>query len=109
MKTIENPTLKRIVILDRKTRIWSSPSADSVLARCSLCPRWLKGVDMERKNGDFFHLLDLPGFPVGKPVRRVLIAGARPESLTIYLSAFAAVQGFDVLVADGANAFDPYV
>jgi hypothetical protein len=64
---------------------------------------------MERKNGDFFHLLDLPGFPVGKPVRRVLIAGARPESLTIYLSAFAAVQGFDVLVADGANAFDPYV
>jgi hypothetical protein len=66
-------------------------------------------MDMERTKENFFELLDLPGFPGGKPVRRVLITGARPETLTIYLSAFAAVQGFDVLVADGANAFDPYV
>jgi hypothetical protein len=66
-------------------------------------------MDMERTKENFFELLDLPGFPAGKPVRRVLIAGARPESLTIYLSVFAAVRGFEVLVADGANAFDPYV
>jgi hypothetical protein len=77
------------------------------LTLCSLCPLWLK--DMEKIKENFFELLNLPDFPVGKPVRRVLIAGARPESLTIYLAAFAAVQGFDVLIADGANAFDPYV
>jgi len=65
--------------------------------------------DMTRKQREFFPLLDLPDFPAGKLVRRVLIAGTRPEDLTIYLSAFAAVQGFDVLVADGANAFDPYI
>lgn len=66
-------------------------------------------MDMERTKGDFSHLLDLPGFPDGKPVRRVLIGGARPENLTIYLAALAASSGFKVVVADGANAFDPYV
>ena len=66
-----------------------------------------KGI--EKTRGDFFPLLDLPDLPAGKPVRRVLIAGSRPEGLTVYLSAFAAVHGFEVLVADGANAFDPYI
>jgi hypothetical protein len=65
--------------------------------------------DMTRKQREFFPLLDLPDFPAGKAVRRVLIAGARPEDLTVYLSAFAAAQGFEVRVADGANAFDPYI
>jgi hypothetical protein len=63
----------------------------------------------EKFGGDLFPLLDLPGFPAGKPVRKVLIVGERPETLTVYLSAFAASSGFQVLVADGANAFDPYV
>jgi len=65
--------------------------------------------EMERTKNDFFPLLGLPDFPAGKPVRRVLVAGSRPEGLTIYLAAFAAARGFEVLVADGANAFDPYV
>jgi hypothetical protein len=69
-----------------------------------------KDVDMEKMTkGDFSHLLGLPGFPEGKTVRRVLIGGARPENLTIYLAALAASAGFKVVVADGANAFDPYV
>jgi hypothetical protein len=75
----------------------------------ALCPRWLKDYGMERAKKDFFPLLELPDFPFGKPVSRVLIAGSRPEGLTVYLSAFAASQGFEVLVADGANAFDPYI
>jgi len=65
--------------------------------------------DIEKAKGDFFPLLDVPGFPPGKAVRRVLIVGKRPEDLAVYLSAFAASLGFKVLVADGANAFDPYV
>jgi hypothetical protein len=65
--------------------------------------------DIEKSGGDFFPLLDLPGFPAGKTVRKALIVGERPENLTVYLSAFAASLGFKVLVADGANAFDPYV
>ena len=79
------------------------------LTRCSLCPLWLKNMSIERAKKDFFPLLDLPDLPAGKPVRRVLIAGSRPEGLTVYLSAFAAARGFEVLVADGANAFDPYI
>jgi len=35
--------------------------------------------------------------------------GERSVSFAVYLSAFAAFRGFKVLVADGANAFDPYV
>jgi hypothetical protein len=66
-------------------------------------------MNLEKAKGDFFPLLDLPGFPAGKPVRKALVVGERPESLTVYLSAFAASLGFKVLVADGANAFDPYV
>jgi hypothetical protein len=66
-------------------------------------------MNMERVENDFFPLLEVPDFPAGKPVRRVLIAGSRPEELTVYLSAFAAARGFEVLVADGANAFDPYI
>jgi hypothetical protein len=65
--------------------------------------------DIQKARGDFFPLLDVPGFPAGKPVRKALIVGERPESLTVYLSAFAASLGFRVLVADGANSFDPYV
>jgi hypothetical protein len=79
------------------------------LTRCSLCPLGLKNMSIERAKKDFFPLLDLPDLPAGKPVRRVLIAGSRPEGLTVYLSAFAAARGFEVLVADGANAFDPYI
>ena len=65
--------------------------------------------DAEKTGGDFFPLLDLPGFPAGKPVRKALIVGERPEDLTVYLSAFAASLGFRVLVADGANSFNPYI
>ncbi len=65
--------------------------------------------DVEKTRGDFFPLLDLPGFPAGKPVRKALIVGERPEDLTVYLSAFAASLGFRVLVADGANSFNPYI
>jgi len=59
--------------------------------------------------GDFFSWLDLPSSPVGKPVQKALIIGEQSEALTIYLSALAASLGFTVLVADGANAFDPYL
>ncbi len=64
---------------------------------------------MEKTKENFFELLNLPDLSAGKAVRRVLIAGSRPERLTVYLSALAAAQGFKVLVADGANAFDPYI
>ena len=53
--------------------------------------------------------MGFPGFPAGKTVHRALIVGERSVSFTVYLSAFAAFRGFKVLVADGANAFDPYV
>jgi hypothetical protein len=66
-------------------------------------------MNLEKAKGDFFPLLDLPGFPAGKTVRKALIVGERPEALTVYLSAFASSLGFKVLVADGANAFDPYI
>ena len=65
--------------------------------------------DIERQQGDFFPLLDLPGFPAGKSVRKALILGERPENLAVYLAAFAASLDFRVLVADGANSFDPYL
>jgi hypothetical protein len=65
--------------------------------------------DIEKVREDLFPLLNLPGFPAGKPVRKALIMGERPEALTVYLTALAASLGFKVLVADGANAFDPYV
>ena len=42
-------------------------------------------------------------------MRKALVVGERPEDLTVYLAAFATSLGFKVLVADGANAFDPYV
>lgn len=58
---------------------------------------------------DFFPLLDLPGFPSGASVRRILLVGRRPEELALYLAALAASRGFQVRVADGANTFDPYV
>jgi hypothetical protein len=64
---------------------------------------------LEKKKGDFFPLLGFPGFPAGKTVHRALIVGERAVSFTVYLSAFAALRRFKVLVADGANAFDPYV
>jgi hypothetical protein len=62
-----------------------------------------------RKTNDFFPLLEVPGFPAERPVRKALIMGQRPEDLTVFLGAFAASLGFQVLVADGANAFDPYI
>jgi len=58
---------------------------------------------------DFFSLLDLPSLPVVKPVQKALIIGEQSEDLVIYLSALAASRGFQVLVADGANSFDPYL
>jgi len=64
---------------------------------------------VENYRRDFFPLLGFPGFPAGKTVHRALIVGERSVSFTVYLSAFAAFRGFKVLVADGANAFDPYV
>jgi hypothetical protein len=66
-------------------------------------------MEIEKVQNDFFPLLELPDLPAGKPVRRVLVAGSRPEKLAVYLSAFAAARGFEVRVADGANAFDPYI
>jgi hypothetical protein len=65
--------------------------------------------DIEKTGEDFFPLLEVPDFPSGKPVRKALIVGERPADLTVYLAAFAASLGFRVLVADGANSFDPYV
>ncbi len=65
--------------------------------------------DIEKAKGDFFPLLDVPGFPSGKPVKKALIVGERPADLAVYLAAFAASLGFRVLVADGANSFNPYV
>jgi len=70
--------------------------------------RWNKGM-MGKREGDLFPFLDLPVFPPGKMVKKALILGERPEGLAVYLSAFAASLEFKVLVADGANAFDPYV
>jgi len=64
---------------------------------------------LENYRGSFFPLLGFPGFPAGKMVHRALIVGERSVSFTVYLSAFAAFRGFKVLVADGANAFDPYI
>jgi len=64
---------------------------------------------VENYRGNFFPLLGFPGFPAGKMVHKALIVGERSVSFTVYLSAFAAFRGFKVLVADGANAFDPYV
>ena len=65
--------------------------------------------EIGKAKGDFFPLLDVPGFPAGKPVRKALLVGERPADLAVYLAAFAASLGFRVLVADGANSFDPYV
>jgi hypothetical protein len=67
------------------------------------------GKDIGKTRRDFFPLLNVPGFPAGKPVRKALLVGERPENLTVYLSGFAASLGFKILVADGANSFDPYV
>lgn len=64
---------------------------------------------MEIIKAEFFPLLEVPGFPPGKAVRKALILGDRPEGLIVYLSAFTASLGFKVLVADGANSFDPYI
>jgi len=64
---------------------------------------------VENYRGNFFPLLGFPGFPAGKTVHKALIVGERSVSFTVYLSAFAAFRGFKVLVADGANAFDPYI
>lgn len=65
--------------------------------------------DWEKKRGELFPLLGFPGFPAARPVHRALVLGERAEDFTVYLAAFAAVRGFRVRVADGANAFDPYI
>ncbi len=59
--------------------------------------------------GEPFRFFDLPGLPLGKLVRKVLISGERPANLTVYLAALAASLGLKVIVADGANTFNPYV
>jgi len=64
-------------------------------------------IQSPRRN--FLSLLDLPSLPAGKPVQKALIIGEQSEDLAIYLSALAASRGFQVLVADGANSFDPYL
>jgi len=61
------------------------------------------------RRGDFLSLLELPTLPAGRVVRKALIIGEQSEDLVIYLSALAAARGFQVLVADGANSFDPYL
>lgn len=63
----------------------------------------------EEEEKHFSLFLGLPSSIVRKPLTKVLITGERPERLTIYLSALAACLGFRVLVADGANTFDPYL
>jgi hypothetical protein len=65
--------------------------------------------EIKKTGEDFFPLLEVPGFPSAKPVRKALIVGERPADLTVYLAAFAASLGFRVLAADGANSFNPYV
>ena len=64
---------------------------------------------IKRSRGELFLFLDLPDLPGGKRARTALVVGERAEALTIYLSALAASRGLQVLVADGANAFDPYL
>lgn len=59
--------------------------------------------------GEPFPFFDLPGLPLGKLVRKILVNGERPANLTVYLAALAASLGLNVVVADGANTFDPYV
>ena len=76
----------------------------SVISVLSLAEKYKDGKNKKR----FFPSAGSSRFSAGKPVRKALIAGSRPEGLTVYLAAFAAAQGFEVLVADGANAFDPY-
>lgn len=64
---------------------------------------------MEAERENFLLFLGLPGLPLRKPIKKVLIWGERPEKLTVYLSALAAFLGLRVLIADGANTFDPYL
>lgn len=65
---------------------------------------------MRKEEQERFPLfLDLPSLITKKPITKTLIIGEKPERLTIYLSALAAFLGFRVLIADGANAFDPYL
>jgi hypothetical protein len=64
---------------------------------------------IKRSRGKPSPFLDLPDLPGGKRVRTALVMGERAEALTIYLSSLAASRELQVLVADGANAFDPYL
>lgn len=60
-------------------------------------------------SGEPFPFFDLPGLPLGKLARKIVVSGEEPAHLTVYLGALAASLGLKVLVADGANTFDPYV
>ncbi len=65
---------------------------------------------MEEGEKEYFPLFrGWPNLPIKRSVKKTLIIGERPERFTIYLSALAAFLGFRVLVADGANTFDPYL
>ena len=60
-------------------------------------------------SGEPFPFFDLPGLPLGKLARKIVVSGEQPAHLTVYLGALAASLGLTVVVADGANTFDPYV
>lgn len=65
---------------------------------------------MEEGKREYFPLFrGLPSLLTRRPMKKALIMGERPERFAVYLSALAAFLGFRVLIADGANTFDPYL
>lgn len=65
---------------------------------------------MKEGQGEYFPLFrDLPSLLTRRPLQKALLVGERPERFAVYLSALAAFLGFRVLIADGANTFDPYL
>jgi len=65
---------------------------------------------MKEGKQEYFPLFrDLPSFLTRRPIKKALIMGERPEKFAVYLAALAAFLGFRVLIADGANTFDPYL
>lgn len=65
---------------------------------------------MEERKREYFPLFrGLPGILTRRPLKKALIVGERPERFAVYLSALAAILDFRVLIADGANTFDPYL
>lgn len=65
---------------------------------------------MEEGKRAYFPLFrGLPSLITRRSMKKALVMGERPERFAVYLSALAAFLGFRVLVADGANTFDPYL